>query len=218
MPTRSATLPPSSTATPTATGSYCVVTTLAGSGVGTVQTDGTGTNAAISWPTGVAVGSTGDVVVSALGNAIGGSARLITSGGVVSSFYVPGGLGKVNGIAALPNGNVFFGYDNAPTGNFGCAVGVYNLTGTTPMVNVAGSSTTCGNVDGVGGVARISRIEAMTYSAATGLVYFVTSSTTSGCAYTLFATDERRKAYPPPPTSAMTYTPPHVLSAASCGR
>ena len=82
-----------------------VVTTLAGSGsIGSVN--GTGTAATFTFPTGVAVDTSGNVYVSDEGN---NKVREITAGGVVSTLAGSGSSGSTNGPASSASFFILYG-------------------------------------------------------------------------------------------------------------
>ncbi len=90
-----------------------VVTTLAGSGSAAFA-NGTGTAASFNVPTGVAVTSTGDIVVADYSNH---RIRLVTSAGVVTTLAGSGTPAFANGTGAGASFNFPFGVAVTSTGN-----------------------------------------------------------------------------------------------------
>jgi serine/threonine-protein kinase len=90
-----------------------VVTTLAGSGTAAFA-NGTGTAASFNLPTGVAVTSTGDIVVADYSNH---RIRLVTQAGVVTTLAGSGTAAFANGTGAGASFNFPFGVAVTSTGN-----------------------------------------------------------------------------------------------------
>jgi hypothetical protein len=130
-----------------------VVTTLAGSGTAGFA-DGTGAGAQFNNPSGVAVTSTGDIIVADKGNH---RIRLVTPGGVVTTLAGLGTFGFANGTGAGASFNGPTGVAVTSTGDIVVADNEnYRIRMITPagVVTTLAGLGTGGFADGTGAAAR----------------------------------------------------------------
>jgi uncharacterized delta-60 repeat protein len=129
-----------------------VVTTLAGSAGLSGSKDGTGSAARLSYPTGVAVDSVGNVYVANYGNS---TIRKITSAGVVTTLAGSAGqsgsadgtgsaarFSSPRGVAVDSGGNVYVADSNNHT--------IRKVTAAGVVTTLAGSALASGSTDGTG--------------------------------------------------------------------
>ncbi len=136
-----------------------VVTTLAGTQGSTGFTDGTGTSARFTYPSGVAVDTNGNVFVADSNNHL---IRKITASGVVTTLAGATGIGSSAGYADGTGAAARFNYPSSvgvdANGNVYVADTrnqvVRKITADGMVTTVAGTAGNSGNVDGVGAAAR----------------------------------------------------------------
>jgi sugar lactone lactonase YvrE len=135
-----------------------VVTTLAGKAGSSGSTDGTGSAARFSYPTGVAVDNTGNVYVADYGN---NTIRKVTSSGVVTTLAGRAGyVGSSDGIgiSALFRSPIHVALDS--TGNvYVTDMGnhtIRKVTSSGVVTTLAGAPGSSGSADGTGSAARFS--------------------------------------------------------------
>lgn len=128
------------------------VTTVAGVAKVYGTTDGTGSAARFSQPSGVVVDSSGNLYVTDAGTSF--TIRKITSGGVVTTLAgTPGAFGNVDGTGAA----AVFGYQNGiaidASGNLFVTQGddvIREITSAGAVTTIAGTPGTTGSTDGTG--------------------------------------------------------------------
>ena len=133
-----------------------VVTTLAGNGSGT-QTDGTGTNAIISYPQLMAIDPSTGTIIVADGNKI----RRVTFGGVVTTIAGSGSGSSIDGVGTNASFNSPIAIAVDPSGNIFTADQLgYKVRKITPagvVTTIAGSGTSA-TVNGIGASASFNQV------------------------------------------------------------
>jgi sugar lactone lactonase YvrE len=136
-----------------------VVTTIAGMAGSFGTTDGTGSAARFNQPTGVAVGSGGDIYVADSGN---NTIRRVTAQGAVTTLAGTAGTGGLTdgtggaGLFNQPYGIAIDGSGNLFVTDFGNAL-VRKVTQGGVVTTIAGLGATPGHVDGDGSTARFNQ-------------------------------------------------------------
>jgi hypothetical protein len=136
-----------------------VVTTIAGLPGSFGSTDGTGTDARFNQPTGVAVGSGGEIYVA---DSINNTIRRIAAGGVVTTIAgTAGSAGILDGTGAAALFNQPFGVAIDSSGNlFVVEYGsdtIREVTQAGVVTTFAGTANTAGHADGTGTAATFSQ-------------------------------------------------------------
>jgi hypothetical protein len=146
-----------------------VVTTLAGSGVGTLA-DGTGTAASFSQPAGLVVDAMGNVFVA---DTVNHAIRKITPAGVVTTLAGGAGFGHVDATGAAarfhyPTGMAADSAGNLYVTDFGSHT-IRKITLAGVVTTLAGTTNTPGSADGTGSAAQFSNAIGLAVDAADNL-------------------------------------------------
>lgn len=149
-----------------------VVSTLAGQVLTTGSADGTGTSAQFSYPSGVAIDSSGNIYIADFNN---DTIREITPGGVVTTPYgAAGTAGSTNGTGTAarfntPNSVAIDSANNIYVADSGNST-IRKITSAGVVSKLAGRAGSTGSTDGTGSAARFNNPQAVAVDAA-GNVY-----------------------------------------------